>query len=77
MFWPLVGGLPRCLLFRGIKGWVGFVAEVWRIAHSVQKWRYRFGAPRGTAHQYKGAKAVSDYPFGKGLNPQPLVEIST
>jgi hypothetical protein len=68
VLWPLVRGLTLCLLFRGVKGWVGFVAEVWRIAHSAQKPRYRFGPPRGkTAPHYKGTKAASDYPFGKRL----------
>jgi hypothetical protein len=46
--------------------------------YSAQKPRYRFGPPRGkTAPQYEGTKAASDYPFGKCLNPRPLVEIST
>jgi hypothetical protein len=38
------------------------------MTYSAQKPRYRFGPPRGkTAPQYKGTKAVSDYPFGKRL----------
>jgi hypothetical protein len=38
------------------------------MTYSAQKPCYRFGPPRGkTAPQYKGTKAVSDYPFGKRL----------
>ena len=38
------------------------------MTYSAPKPRYRFGAPRGkTAPQYKGTKALSNYPFGKRL----------
>ena len=45
-----------------------FLERKMGMTYSAQKPRDRFGAPRGkTTPQYKGTKALSDYPFGKRL----------